>query len=134
LIGSQLKKTGNLVQNPDEEELSNNGTNGTLNTFLGVRKLGLSSLKIFFKTLNSYFYNILEQWSQTRGPQDSPMRPANIGKNGDFKMKHWANWSIFSKTLDINSKKISSFFNAAHQTLLSVSCGPRDTLSLRSLS
>ncbi len=27
----------------------------------------------------------LKQWSQTRGPREGPMRPANIRKNGDFK-------------------------------------------------
>jgi hypothetical protein len=60
------------------------------------------------------------------------MRPANIRKNGYFK-RNIGPIGLFSKTLDINSKTIYSFFNAAWQTLLSVSCDPRDTLSLRPL-
>ena len=57
----------------------------------------------------------------------SNTQPTNIRKNEDFKKIYWANWSIFSKTLDINSKKISSFLmrpakpcfqsHSAHETL-----------------
>jgi len=51
----------------------------------------------------------LNQRSQTRGPREGPMRPANIRKNGDFK-RNIGTIGLFSqKTLDINWKKISSF-------------------------
>jgi hypothetical protein len=32
-----------------------------------------------------YQFLSLRQWSQTRGPREGSMRPANIRKNGDFK-------------------------------------------------
>jgi len=47
----------------------------------------------------------------------------NISKNGDFKRKIWP-IDLFSQKHWILTLKFSSFFNAASQTLLSVSCGP----------
>jgi hypothetical protein len=39
-----LEKEGNLIQNPDKEELSDHRTDGALNTFVRVREFGFSSL------------------------------------------------------------------------------------------
>jgi len=63
---------------------------------------------------------LISRWSQTRGPLDGLMRPTNIRKNEDFKT-NIVPIDIFFKNTQYLHKFFSSFFNAARETLLSVS-------------
>ncbi len=46
------------------------------------------------------FLDLLDQWSQTRGPQEGPMRLANFRKK-EVSKKYQADWYIFQKLSEL---------------------------------